>query len=651
MEGLINFKKMFMGMSKDLCERVPNGINPYNSATLAAACSRLYRGCFLVKNSLAIIAPKPHNESQSKKALMWIKIISHIENVYIRHARNNSELIIGGKYKVDGVYFKNNKKVIMFFYGCFWHGCQMGCYSPNDMNKVRKLSMGHLFDQTKRIEHEICASSPEIKMQVIWECEYTRLLATDEKVKRLTKRLKLSDPINIRECLRGGRCENFSTRASTSDEGGIHHYDFVSMYPAVQKKNEFPLFHPIIHTEQFPSNPNDTPYLYRGIIKCDVSPPRNLFIPVLPCKINNKLHFTLCRSCSSFNIQGKCDHSEEARLLTGVWTTPELKVAIEQGYNILFVYEVWSWNFWCSDIFREYVDTFYRLKVKASGFPDWCTTLEMKKKYVKELEAKEGVILSVDEIKYNKGLRTVAKLALVNCWGKLAQNLDHHKLKYISNVKILNSLISSKLNTINDIFIVNDQTIRVQYKTDVQNERPTPFSNVAIASFVTSYGRLHLYEQLRILNERTLYTDTDSCIFESYTKQDNKNVVGQLQCGVSLGKMVSELKEGEHITKFISLGSKVYSYTTNMGSQKLCLKGLPQHMGSKDIYTISNMENMLDQYLSGADDSINITYPYYITKDSRKGEITSKPFYKVWRTVIDKRCVDKITGKTYPFGY
>ena len=63
------------------------------------------------------------------------------------------------------------------------------------------------------------------------------------------------------------------------------------------------------------------------------------------------------------------------------------------------------------------------------------------------------------------------------------------------------------------------------------------------------------------------------------------------------------------------------------------------------------MENMLKKYMSGEDDAITITFPYYIKKDSKAGVITSAPLFKIWRTVIDKRVVNKTTGKTYPYGY
>ena len=74
-------------------------------------------------------------------------------------------------------------------------------------------------------------------------------------------------------------------------------------------------------------------------MKCDILPWKNLYFPVLPCKFNGKLIFTLCRSCI-FNTQQHhkvdidCQHSNEECTLTGVWCSPEIKKALEIEYEM-----------------------------------------------------------------------------------------------------------------------------------------------------------------------------------------------------------------------------------------------------------------------------------------------------------------------------
>ena len=81
------------------------------------------------------------------------------------------------------------------------------------------------------------------------------------------------------------------------------------------------------------------------MVKCRVVPPRALYIPVLPSKINNKLMFTLCRTCTETYQQSPCQHDNDERALTGTWVTDELKKAIEKGYSTIDkIYEVWHFD-------------------------------------------------------------------------------------------------------------------------------------------------------------------------------------------------------------------------------------------------------------------------------------------------------------------
>jgi hypothetical protein len=63
-------------------------------------------------------------------------------------------------------------------------------------------------------------------------------------------------------------------------------YDYTSLYLSTQKAELFPTGHPSIICENF--EPYDGRYF--GIIKCQIIPPRKLYIPALPVKVNGKLH-------------------------------------------------------------------------------------------------------------------------------------------------------------------------------------------------------------------------------------------------------------------------------------------------------------------------------------------------------------------------
>ena len=93
--------------------------------------------------------------------------------------------------------------------------------------------------------------------------------------------------------------------------------------------------------------------------------------------------------------------------------------AIEKGYVVLNLHEVWHWEETSDELFKEYVNTFLKIKQEASGYPSDCVTDEQKQRYIDLYYEREGIRLDPDNIKYNPGLRYLAKLMLNSLWGKL----------------------------------------------------------------------------------------------------------------------------------------------------------------------------------------------------------------------------------------
>ena len=69
---------------------------------------------------------------------------------------------------------------------------------------------------------------------------------------------------------------------------------------------------------------------YEGLIKCKVLPPRGLRIPLLPCYINDKLMFVLCRVCTETINCGVCGHTRSERRIAGTWVS----VAESNGHRV-----------------------------------------------------------------------------------------------------------------------------------------------------------------------------------------------------------------------------------------------------------------------------------------------------------------------------
>lgn len=120
-----------------------------------------------------------------------------------------------------------------------------------------------------------------------------------------------------------------------------------------------------------------------------------------------------------------CPHDDSQRMLRGTWTSIELEVAVERGYVVQRVHEVWHWDK-CeqydpkvpnSGLFSGYIERFLKLKQEASGWPDWVETDADRRRYVEDYERTENIRLEPDKIEKNAGLRSLAKLMLNSFWG------------------------------------------------------------------------------------------------------------------------------------------------------------------------------------------------------------------------------------------
>ena len=129
--------------------------------------------------------------------------------------------------------------------------------------------------------------------------------------------------------------------------------------------------------------------------------------------------FPLCKTCTDTLNQNPCTHTEQERAILGTWCHVELMKAIEKGYQILKIHEVWHFPEHTDELFKEYVDTFLKIKQEASGYPKECVTDEQKQHHIDEYYEHEGIRLDPEKIEHNSGLRSLAKLMLNSLWGML----------------------------------------------------------------------------------------------------------------------------------------------------------------------------------------------------------------------------------------
>ena len=138
--------------------------------------------------------------------------------------------------------------------------------------------------------------------------------------------------------------------------------------------------------------------------------------PLLPFRHHSALIFPLCCKCCTEKYENFCQHEENERALAGTWTTIEIDKAIELGYKLTEVKEVWHFKKGPDRLFSDFISALCKGKLEASGFPDGVTTTEEKLKYIGKIREHEGNELDMDKIVKNPGRRQMCKILLNSFW-------------------------------------------------------------------------------------------------------------------------------------------------------------------------------------------------------------------------------------------
>ena len=208
--------------------------------------------------------------------------------------------------------------------------------------------------------------------------------------------------LNLRDAVFGGGISSAILYYETKNGEKLRYHDVTSLYPFVQKTYEYPTQHPEIFRGVEVCATKNLNNAF-GLIKCKILPPNNLLFPVLPYQ-SEKLTFPLCRTCMEKRKEN-CTHNEGEHALYGTWTSIEVQKALEVGYKVLVVYE----------IYHFFKKNFMKLKQESSGMPKHCldengvVIREELQKYICDYLEHEQVELDGEKICYNPGQRTVMK--------------------------------------------------------------------------------------------------------------------------------------------------------------------------------------------------------------------------------------------------
>ena len=332
----------------------------------------------------------------------------------------------------------------MQFHGCFFHGC-IKCFR---INRAAKLSSGRSMEEKWE---ETLATSAQIEkngyeLVQIWECEFDAEVRENEELRTFLDEecnsiLRIK-PLNPRDAFFGGRTGNNIKIYDCKDSERIRYVDVCSLYPFVNKNGVYPIGHPkvLVGERECKQLVGDDFQLCRvnGLIMCDVLPPQQLHHGVLPVKMHDKLLFPLCRMCCEEMLQEDCPHSNpDDRELRGTWVSLELIKAVELGYTVRRIHEIWHYETTSQfnretrtgGLFAAYINKFFGRKILASGFPPDCTTETEKDAYIELIKRCEGIDVDKSKMEFNAGARSISKLCLNSLWGRYFFSLKFFSLK------------------------------------------------------------------------------------------------------------------------------------------------------------------------------------------------------------------------------
>ena len=615
-------------------------IDPLQYVTIASVCMAIFRGHYLKPDTIAVVNNTVQTERFSKESIAWLDRLSERDGVTIQHALEGGEkklLLKGTWYKVDG--FDGASNTVYEFQGCFWHGCRR-CYTPDTINKHNQIPMHELYTKTQAKNQAIRDAG--YNLIEVWACELEKDRSFQTFKKGWTR--EVIEPLNPRDAFYGGRTN--ATKLLYRFKEGEHgkYKDVCSLYPTVQFYDNYPVGHPdkIFNPT---AGPGALPWY--GLVKCKVLPPRGLYHPVLPyrvkCQQAEKLMFPLCRTCAEIKIQGDCNHTSDERALIGTWTTDEVNKAIEKGYTVVKVYEVWHFEQRTNDLFKEYIKTFLKVKLETSPH-NYKSDQEYKRVVLERLG------IDLENIASNPGLRAIAKLCLNSLWGKFGQRNNMRQTKFVTDVAEFYKILLDDTLEVQNLTFLTDEMVEMSYiQKDmfVDNSFDT---NIFVACFTTSSARLRLYGLLDYLGDQVLYFDTDSVVY--IDRPGGRDIA----CGDMLGELTDEL-DGEVIRgTFASGGPKNYSFLYGKNkpgkglSSKCTIKGFRLNYGNAQVL---NHESMVKVIKDEVKELVTVD-ENKICRDPRNKTIVNRYQEKVYKFGYDKRAIRKLGEnhiETVPYGY
>ena len=126
-------------------------------------------------------------------------------------------------------------------------------------------------------------------VETIWECEWNNIKKSLPNKKEIEDKAS-KQHIKTRDALCGGRTEAFKSYVNCTIHQKILYLDICSMYSTVNALDDYAVGFKTYVDITVDDILNDT---FIGLVKCDITPPPELYVPVLPDSTDGKLLFHL----------------------------------------------------------------------------------------------------------------------------------------------------------------------------------------------------------------------------------------------------------------------------------------------------------------------------------------------------------------------
>ena len=590
--------------------------------------------------------------NQDWKSLSWILSLQAMQTEKIYHRGNclREYYDIETNSYMDG--YCPEKNTVYVFLNCEYWACPTCFYEEAQLNEyfsIRGLYATEIRDAYDAWMHELNQLYTVVS---IWEHDYAW-----QNVPLETQ--KLCSLMKPEQAFYGGRTEVFQLYANAARcDSEIQYYDVTSLYPSVYAHHPLPIGHPkhLIGSEidksRFVPNSSDR---YFGFARIAITPVRSDLIGLLPQRdeITGRLFFPV-------------------HPMTGCWGTEEIYLAMENGYRVDEIYELYYWEKteYSDQYLRGYVGYFLRMKQEAEGWKKLGATSDNptddeKETVAHQLYFQNGSLGKIrpEKVQKNAIKRQLAKLYLNALWGKFAQKSSktQHTTVY-GTQQFLEVWHDKRIQQSSCYFReISPGVYKVSYNLKEEFIEPVRHGNVFIAAKVTETARCVLHRQmLKIGPERIIYCDTDSIIF---LWDRIKKLTG-----VGLGHWTNEYPK-HFIEQVYALAPKLYSLTLHSAEQKyesFRVKGVQMTLENQERMSFERIKPLIESILRKDACPLTIAVNNFtiFTNSGNNalpyGQVYTRYNEKQVRAIITKRIVEVKENvdwetianiRTFPLGY